>query len=41
MRYQEEILYCKGGETLGQGSCGCPSLEVLKTRLDGALSNLV
>jgi len=44
IREKEEILYCEGGEAqeqVAQRSCGCPSLEVSKVRLDGALSNLV
>ena len=39
-RSRLEILYCEGGETLEQ-VVDAPSLEVLKARSDGALSNLV
>lgn len=36
------MLYCEGGETvrLPREVLDAPSLAVLKTRLDGALSNL-
>lgn len=44
IRYEEEIFYCVGGEALEQvvqRRCGCLSMEVFKTRLDEALSNLL
>lgn len=40
----EEFLYYEGGETVEQiaeGSCGSPSLDIFKARLDGALRNLL
>ena len=43
LRSKGEIVPCEGGEALAQvaqRSCGCPSLEGFKARLDGALGNL-
>ena len=39
-----EVLYRESGEVLeqvAQRGCGCSSLKVFKTRLDGALGSLV
>jgi len=44
MRYKEESIYLEGGEALAQAvqrAVSAPSLEVLKARLDVALSSLI
>jgi len=42
--FHNNIFHNEHGEALeqvAQRSCGCPSLEVFKASLDGALSNMV
>jgi len=44
VRYKIKILHCESGQALGQvtGETGhSPSLEILRTPLDTALSNLI